>query len=221
MLLAFVFEFIGAFFLGATVTKTIRKSIVNFDAFEGEADLLLLGMTAASLWVYLPTKYSLPVSTTQSIVGAIVVFSIVAKGTDAVDGDALTQIALFWVFTPIFGCVACLILYTPTRHFVLNRQGDASYRLTLVFFVVGMMSTFLLFKGFKRLNALGDWSANPWLRTRCVVKYPMGGYVTKCYTLSLCFLAHRGLNCYDGAERHVMPDECVAKKRVKGVHFLF
>lgn len=170
MLLAFVFEFIGAFFLGATVTKTIRKSIVDFDTFDGEADLLMLGMfsslIAASLWVYLATKYSLPVSTTQSIVGAIVGFSLVAKGPDAIVWDTLIQIILFWVFTPLLGCVSCLILYTPTRHFVLNKEGEASYRLTLklyplfVFLVVAMMSTFLLFKGFKR--DLGDWTeANP------------------------------------------------------------
>jgi len=171
MLLAFIFEFIGAFFLGSTVAKTIRKSIVNFEAFDGEADLLLLGMfsslTAASLWVYLATRYALPVSTTQSIVGAIVGFSLVAKGRDAVDWDALTSIIIFWVGTPLLGCLACIILWTPTRHFILNQQ-ESSYRVALrayplfVFLVIGMMSTFLLFKGFKRVDELGDWTeANP------------------------------------------------------------
>ena len=167
-MIAFVFEFIGAFFLGSTVTNTIRKKIVAFDDYDNEADVLLLGMfsalTAASIWVYLATKYSLPVSTTQSIVGAIIGFVIVSKGPKAVEWDAVTNIIIFWVATPLMGCVACLLFYVPIRHFILSKQDSytistKSYPL-FVFVVIFIMITFLLFKGFKRFDALGDWSEN-------------------------------------------------------------
>eukprot|EP01084_Bolivina_argentea_P269167 457396_1 len=172
MIIAFIFEFIGAFFLGATVTNTIRKKIVAFDDYNGEADILLLGMfsalTAASLWVYLATKYSLPVSTTQSIVGAIIGFVMVSKGSNSVEWDAVINIIIFWVMTPLMGCVSCLIFYTPIRHFILSK--DNSYNISqkayplFVFIVIFIMSTFLLFKGFKRIDALGDWAdTNPGL----------------------------------------------------------
>eukprot|EP01084_Bolivina_argentea_P196919 337544_1 len=166
MVIAFIFEFIGAFFMGKTVTNTIRKKIVGFDQYDGEADILMLGMfsalTAASLWVYLATKYSLPVSTTQSIVGAIIGFVLVSKGPTAVAWDAVIDIIIFWIATPVMGCAACFLFYIPTRFFILKK--DNSYKISLnayplfVFIVIFIMLTFLLFKGFKRIEELGDWA---------------------------------------------------------------
>eukprot|EP00484_Ammonia_sp_Unknown_P018322 CAMPEP_0197036050 /NCGR_PEP_ID=MMETSP1384-20130603/13662_1 /TAXON_ID=29189 /ORGANISM="Ammonia sp." /LENGTH=518 /DNA_ID=CAMNT_0042466177 /DNA_START=101 /DNA_END=1657 /DNA_ORIENTATION=+ len=165
MIIAFVFEFIGGFFLGSTVTDTIRKKIANFSEFDGQADLLLLGMfsalIAASLWVYLATKYGLPVSTTQSIVGAIIGFILVSKGSSAVDWDAIVNIIIFWIGTPLMGCAACIILYLPARVYLLSKPNSFAISLKayplFVFIVVFIMLTFLLFKGFNRIEALGDW----------------------------------------------------------------
>jgi len=166
MIIAFIFEFIGGFFLGSNVTNTIRKKITDFSFYDGEADILLLGMfsalLAAAVWVYLATKYSLPVSTTQSIVGAIIGFVLVSKGTKAVEWEAVTNIIIFWVGTPLMGMTINMILYWPARHFLLMK--DNSYQLSLmlypifVFLVLFIMCTFLGFKGFKRIDELGDWA---------------------------------------------------------------
>ena len=163
MIIAFIFEFIGGFFLGSNVTNTIRKKITDFSFYDGEADILLLGMfsalLAAAVWVYLATKYSLPVSTTQSIVGAIIGFVLVSKGTKAVEWEAVTNIIIFWIGTPLMGMTINMILYWPARHFLLMK--DNSYQLSLmlypifVFLVLFIMCTFLGFKGFKRIDELG------------------------------------------------------------------
>ena len=78
VVIAGIFEFIGALALGSTVTNTIRKKITDYDYYEGEGDILMLGMfcslCSAALWLYIATKYQLPVSTTQSIISSLNVF---------------------------------------------------------------------------------------------------------------------------------------------------
>jgi len=73
LIIGAIFDFAGAFFLGSTVADTIRKKIVNTAVYEDEPDVLMLGMftalISASFWLYIATKYSMPVSTTQAIIG--------------------------------------------------------------------------------------------------------------------------------------------------------
>ena len=102
--IAGIFEFSGAFLLGSAVTDTVRKGITDYAQFEGAEDILLLGMFCAlcssSLWLYLATRFSMPVSTTQSIVGSILGFAIVAHGFDAVDWISVQNIIIFWLASP-------------------------------------------------------------------------------------------------------------------------
>ena len=103
-IIAGIFEFSGAFLLGSAVTDTVRKGITDYAEFEGEEDILLLGMfcslCSSSLWLYLATRFSMPVSTTQSIVGSILGFAIVAHGFDAVDWESVQNIIIFWLASP-------------------------------------------------------------------------------------------------------------------------
>eukprot|EP00486_Rosalina_sp_Unknown_P009923 CAMPEP_0201578162 /NCGR_PEP_ID=MMETSP0190_2-20130828/24918_1 /ASSEMBLY_ACC=CAM_ASM_000263 /TAXON_ID=37353 /ORGANISM="Rosalina sp." /LENGTH=556 /DNA_ID=CAMNT_0048011043 /DNA_START=187 /DNA_END=1854 /DNA_ORIENTATION=- len=170
--IAGIFEFVGAIGLGATVTNTVRKGIVNFEEFEGEEDVLMLGMfcalCSAAIWLALATKYSLPVSTTQSVVGAIAGFAICAKGSSAInwvgeteDGklvkyNGITFIAIFWIASPFFAAIGSVLIFLPIRNFLLRRKD--SYQMTLktwpffVFLVVFVMVLFLMIKGLKRLD---------------------------------------------------------------------
>ena len=171
-MIAAIFEFVGAVGLGSTVANTVRKGIVDQNAFEGEEDVLLLGMfcalCAASIWLFIATKYSLPVSTTQSVVGAIAGFAICAKGSSAInwvggyeDGklvkyNGVLFIAIFWVASPFWAALLSVIIFLPIRNFLLRRPD--SYQKTLlcwpifVFLVVFVMVLFLLIKGLKRLD---------------------------------------------------------------------
>eukprot|EP01083_Nonionella_stella_P270395 915611_1 len=171
--IAGIFEFVGAVGLGATVTKTVRKGIVNFDLFEGEEDILLLGMfcalLSAALWLLLATKYELPVSTTQSIIGSIAGFALVAKGPEAINWvghrdeygnlikyNGIVFIAIFWIASPFFAAIGSVLFFFPIRKFLLRRRD--SYKQILrywplfVFVVAFIMVLFLIIKGLKRLD---------------------------------------------------------------------
>ena len=88
ILIAGVFEFAGAYLAGGEVTKTIRKEIVSPEAFSDNPDILIWGMLAALLaagtWLAIASAKGWPVSTTHSIVGAVVGFAAVGVGVDAV-----------------------------------------------------------------------------------------------------------------------------------------
>ena len=125
VIIAGIFEFVGAIGLGSTVTDTVRKKITEYDLFEGEEDVLMLGMFCAlcsgTAWLYLATTYSFPVSTTHSIIGAIVGFSVAAKGFEAVDWVSVAWIVAFWVIAPIMSAVGTMILFWPIRELILRK----------------------------------------------------------------------------------------------------
>ncbi|MGH7542018.1 MAG: inorganic phosphate transporter [Gemmatimonadota bacterium] len=115
VVLAGIFEFAGATLVGSHVTETLRKGILDpgLFALEGGAfgeqgpRLLMLGMVAALLsagvWLQIATTFGLPVSTTHSIVGAIIGFGIMVAGTTAVEWGKVVQIAASWVVSPLLG----------------------------------------------------------------------------------------------------------------------
>src|SRR5690554_2473199 len=96
IIIAAVFEFAGAVLAGGEVTSTIRKGIISADSINGSPDLLVFGMLssllAAGIWLLLASKKGWPVSTTHSIVGAVVGFAAVGIGTDAIHWSKVTNI---------------------------------------------------------------------------------------------------------------------------------
>jgi PiT family inorganic phosphate transporter len=112
ILVAAVFEFLGAVLAGGEVTSTIRKGIVDADIVDAELlgetpELLVYGMLAALLaagtWLFLASHKGWPVSTTHSIVGAIVGFAAVGIGVDAVRWEKVGTIVMSWVVSPLTG----------------------------------------------------------------------------------------------------------------------
>src|SRR5690606_3673341 len=79
IMIAIIFEFAGAYLAGGAVTATIRKGIIDPNVLSGTPELLVFGMLAALLaagiWLLIATHFGWPVSTTHSIVGAIVGFA--------------------------------------------------------------------------------------------------------------------------------------------------
>ena len=105
ILIAGVFEFLGAFLAGGEVTSTIRKGIIDAESIEHDPDLLVIGMLsallAAAAWLTIASRFGWPVSTTHSIVGAIIGFAVVAVGFEAVHWWDVATIAASWVVTPL------------------------------------------------------------------------------------------------------------------------
>ena len=107
ILIAAIFEFAGAFLAGGHVTATIRKGIIDPAPVVDNPEILVFGMLAAllaaAIWLMLASARGWPVSTTHSIVGAIVGFAVVGIGIDAVEWGKIGQIAASWVVSPVLG----------------------------------------------------------------------------------------------------------------------
>ena len=107
IIIAAVFEFAGAFLAGGHVTATIRKGIIDPTPIMNNPELLVYGMLAALLaagiWLMIASSKGWPVSTTHSIVGAIVGFTMAGIGVDAVQWGKITQIVASWVVSPLLG----------------------------------------------------------------------------------------------------------------------
>jgi len=160
VVVAGVLEFSGAFFVGGHVTDTVRKGILDVQLFEESQDLLLYGMlgalAAAATLLLLATHRGLPISTTHSIVGAIVGFGAVCLGPSAVDWARVLQIVASWVTSPLLAGAIAFGVFQLVRAVVLERPDpmQAAKRVGpffffAVFFVLGLVT---LFKGLKNLN---------------------------------------------------------------------
>ena len=90
--------------LGASVTSTIKGKIVDTSLYEDEPDVLMYGMltslVAASFILAAANYMALPVSTTHTIVGSIVGFSLAAKGFSSIDWMQVGKVFISWVAAP-------------------------------------------------------------------------------------------------------------------------
>ncbi len=126
IIIAAVFEFAGAVLAGGEVTSTIRKGIISADSINGSPDLLVFGMLssllAAGIWLLLASKKGWPVSTTHSIVGAVVGFAAVGIGTDAIHWSKVTNIVLSWIVTPMIAGVIAYMIFQSVHHLILKQE---------------------------------------------------------------------------------------------------
>lgn len=103
IIVAMIFEFCGAYLAGGEVTETIKNGIVDAEVIS--PDLMVLGMMSALLaagtWLMIATMKGWPVSTTHSIIGAVIGFAAVGVSTDAVHWEAIGPIVASWVVTPM------------------------------------------------------------------------------------------------------------------------
>ena len=109
ILVACVFEFAGAYLAGGEVTETIRKGIIDPSLLASTPHYLVYGMLssllATGIWLLVASVFGWPVSTTHSIVGAIVGFSAVCIGIESVSWGKVGSIASSWVVSPVLAGV--------------------------------------------------------------------------------------------------------------------
>ena len=160
VIIAGIFEFAGAVLAGGHVTKTIRKGIIDPSPIANNPEVLLLGMLAAllaaAIWLMVASSRGWPVSTTHSIVGAIVGFAIAGIGIDAVSWGKIGQIVASWVVSPLIGGTVAFILMVSIRRLILNTdhpfESAKRWGPVYVFLVGFVISLVTLFKGLKHLN---------------------------------------------------------------------
>ena len=104
IVVASIFEFGGSVLLGASVTKTVREGIINTEYYDDQPEILMLGMlcslVCASVLLMVATAMEYPISTTHTIVGSIVGFSLCAHGFSSVDWGTCSKIFISWVASP-------------------------------------------------------------------------------------------------------------------------
>jgi len=124
IIIAMIFEFSGAFLAGGEVTNTIRSGIVDSSYFTETPELLVYGMIgsllAAGIWLVVASALGWPVSTTHSIVGAIIGFAAVGVGTEAVAWEKVGGIVGSWVITPAISGFMAFILFQSTQKLIFN-----------------------------------------------------------------------------------------------------
>ncbi|MES9960570.1 MAG: inorganic phosphate transporter [Sedimenticola sp.] len=160
IIIAAVFEFAGAFIAGGSVTKTIRKGIIDPSSIAGSPELLVYGMLAAllaaAIWLMIASSRGWPVSTTHSIIGAIVGFAMVGIGMDAVNWGKIGSIVASWIVSPVVGGVIALLLMISIRKLILNTDNPFDkakvWAPVYVFLVGWIVSLVTLFKGLKHLK---------------------------------------------------------------------
>ncbi|ADI37665.1 putative phosphate permease CT_962 [Waddlia chondrophila 2032/99] len=148
VMIAAVLEFSGAFFFGSHVTETIQKEIVDPDLFLYQPQVLIYGMLSALLsagaWLQLASYLGLPVSTTHSIVGAVVGFGAVVGGIDAIKWVTVFKIVASWVISPLAGGVFAYYFFCFLRKkiFYSFNPVKAAQRITpLLVFLVAVIMT--------------------------------------------------------------------------------
>jgi len=160
IVIAALFEFAGAFIAGGNVTSTIRKGIIDPAAVVNSPEILVFGMLAAllaaAIWLMIATSRGWPVSTTHSIVGAIIGFAVAGIGVDAVAWGKVSQIAASWVVSPLLGGIIAFVLMQSIRRLILDTEhpfeSAKRWGPAYVFLVGFIISLVTLFKGLKHLN---------------------------------------------------------------------
>jgi PiT family inorganic phosphate transporter len=139
--IAGILNILGATFIGSHVTDTIRKGIVSTEILT-DPHLALLGalsaLLAASLWLSFATWKSLPVSTTHSIVGAMVGFGIIAGGFSVIQWDKLGAVVLSWVISPFFSIIIAFIMFKIIVRLILSKKDRFKRALNLAPYFVGL-----------------------------------------------------------------------------------
>ncbi|MEE3214539.1 MAG: inorganic phosphate transporter [Pseudomonadota bacterium] len=160
IIIAVIFEFLGAWLAGGQVTETIRKGIINPALLENDPQLLVYGMLASLLaagtWLLIASMKGWPVSTTHSIVGAIVGFALAGLGIEAVGWSKVGQIAASWIVSPLLAGSIGFMLFKSVQRLVFEADDPfvaAKRYVPMYVFLVGFIVAMVtLTKGLKHVG---------------------------------------------------------------------
>ncbi|MDG2679259.1 inorganic phosphate transporter, partial [Vibrio parahaemolyticus] len=127
IIIAMIFEFAGAYLAGGEVTDTIRKGVIETSLFASQPDILVFGMMSALLaagtWLLLASYMGWPVSTTHSIIGAIIGFACVSVGTEAVDWSSVQGIVGSWIITPVISGFFAYVIFVSAQRLIFDTEN--------------------------------------------------------------------------------------------------
>jgi len=163
VVIATIFEFGGALLLGASVTTTIRKKLLKAEYYDDTPEVLAFGMLVAlvnaSFWLFIATAFEMPVSTTHTIVAAIVGFSVATHGFESIDWANCSKVFVSWVAAPLVTGIFGFLFFFIIRTFVLKSdkpfdRAAMTFPIT-IFVALAINMFFIINKGFdKRLGGI-------------------------------------------------------------------
>ncbi len=193
VVLAAACNFCGAVLVGSHVADTVRKGIIDTQAFTNDPRMLAHGMLcallAAAVWLNLASCFGMPVSTTHSIVGAVVGFGILEAGLRYVYWAKLGQIVASWFISPLAGGIIAFVIFKLILRYILSAEEPvraARKGVPVCFFVV--FTTIILaiiYRGLKNLHL--DLSA-----PKAIAFSILGGLTAASISI---FLDGRNRNC--------------------------
>ena len=160
VIIAAIFEFLGAYLAGGEVPSTIRKGIVDPNLYADNNNIFIIGMLsalmAAGTWLFIASRKGWPVSTTHSIVGAIVGFVVISLGFEAVSWSKVGTIASSWVISPITAGTMSFLIFLSAKKFILDRPNPEQAAISLIpfysFFVAVIIGLVTARKGLKHVG---------------------------------------------------------------------
>jgi PiT family inorganic phosphate transporter len=165
--IAGILNVVGAVFIGSHVTNTIRKGIVSTDILA-DPHVALVGalsaLLAAALWVSFATWKSLPVSTTHSIVGAMIGFGIMAGGFSVINWAKLAAVVMSWIISPVFSLVISFLMFKTIVKLILIKKDAFTKALQLSPVFIGLAAfvvvlSFLFKTPLGKTLAMDNWTA--------------------------------------------------------------
>lgn len=177
--IAAILNILGATFIGSHVTQTIRKGIVSTDIMT-DPHIALIGalsaLLAAALWVSFATWKSLPVSTTHSIVGAMIGFGIMAGGFSVINFGKLLAVVLSWIISPVFSIIISFIMFKIIVRTILSKRDNFDWALTLSPLFIGI-TCFIVVLSFLFKTPLGkklSMDTSVALLVAFILAFPLG-----------------------------------------------
>ena len=160
VVLAGICNFCGAVLVGGHVTDTVRKGIIDTQAFAHDPRVLAHGMVcamlAAALWLNLASYLGMPVSTTHSIVGGIIGFGILQAGIGYIHWTKLGLIVASWFISPLAGGTMAFVIFRLISRNILSVENPAlAARKNIpvcVFFTFAILILAVIYKGLKNIH---------------------------------------------------------------------
>jgi inorganic phosphate transporter, PiT family len=183
VIIAAVFEFAGAVLAGGNVTSTIRSGIVDASLLSSTPELMVYGMLgsllAAAVWLNIASKMGWPVSTTHSIIGAIVGFAAVGIGMNAVQWGKVGQIAMSWVVSPVVAGTIAFLIFRTVQVLILDRTDpiERARRFVPLYMLVAafMITMMTLMKGLTHVGLDLTMAQNLMIATAVAVVVAVSG----------------------------------------------
>ena len=215
VIVAGIMEFAGAVLLGAHVSDTVRGKMFDPSGFEPLA--LVLGFTAALLgsaaWLHIASSVGWPVSTTHTIVGAVVGIGVVIGGVDSINWSKIIEIVISWGTSPLVGGILAFALFKVIQQLIIDNKHPLRQTYGFIPFIVGFMffvlTLVMVWKGLKNLGL--NLTLGPALFVACLV-----GVVTGLASL-LWVASLRTRHERERVERHI---EVESEDREGGIPFL-